>query len=406
MTSEVSVKVRPAPDTSTTGKHIAALDGLRGVAILLVLMLHLLWANNHPDGGRIVQFFASFISCGSLGVDLFFALSGFLITGILYDTRLSTHFFRNFYARRTLRVFPLYYGFIALLVILSYALGSHWHRGIIGLLTYGIIVPHAIIWDAWWINLSHFWSLAIEEQFYLCWPVFVYALRTKRRILSVAVLLALASFGLRCFINLSGAAHHDAYLAYSWTPARLDGLLFGSALALVTRSSRRDSVLRLSPIVLCGGICALAAYGFLHGGLHEVGDPWMQTFGILIASLTSCAAIASSLRPGSLVARSMQASWLRFFGRYSYGLYVMHYTIATALLPARPAIAAATHSKLMGVLGAAALSLGASILAAMLSYRFFEQPILTLKRHFQDDSATPKLRRQLSNPSPSDLPAA
>jgi peptidoglycan/LPS O-acetylase OafA/YrhL len=302
-----------------------------------------------------------------------------------------------------LRVFPLYYGFIALLVIISYALGSHWHIGIVGLLTYGIVVPHAYIWDAWWINLNHFWSLAIEEQFYLCWPLAVFALRTKRRIAYMAIAVALASFGIRCYINLSGLAHANPYLAYAWTPARLDGLLLGSALAMVVRSSLRDRALRISPTVFVLGVTVLATYGFRHGGLEEIGDPWMQTLGIFCAAVTSCAAIAATLRAGSLFARSMESSWLRFFGRYSYGLYVMHYTIATALSGTRPWIAAATHSKLIGVVGAACISLAASVGAAMLSFHCFEKPILAFKRHFQDDSRALKLRQQLDTIAPSEV---
>jgi peptidoglycan/LPS O-acetylase OafA/YrhL len=385
------------PDTSTTGKHIAALDGLRGVAILMVLMLHLLWANTNPQGGFLLRFFARAISAGSLGVDLFFALSGFLITGILYDTLHSSRFFRNFYARRTLRVFPLYYAFVGLVLAVSLSMGERWHAGLVGVLTYNIIQPPFPISDSKWVNLNHFWSLAVEEQFYLCWPVLVYFLRSKRRIAWAAVIGALVSFSIRCYIQWSGLRNGNPYLGYSWPPARLDALLFGSALAMLVRSQWRERVLHAAPVAFACGTVLLISYGIYSGSLDAVIDPWMQSVGLFCAGLTSCAAIAASLRRGSWFEGAMNHSVLRFFGRYSYGLYVMHYTITTAVIAVmRPWLLSVTHSKLGSVVGSGVVCLGLSLLAAVLSFHFFEQPILGLKRHFQDDSPTPKLRRQLA----------
>lgn len=386
-----------SPDTSTTGKHIAALDGLRGIAILMVLMLHLLWANTDPEGGVLVRFLARAISAGGLGVDLFFALSGFLITGILYDTLGGSRFFRNFYARRSLRVFPLYYAFVALVVMISLSLGEHWHAGLLGILTYSIVHPNAPVTDSKWVNLNHFWSLAVEEQFYLCWPVLVYFLRSKRRIAWAAVIGAMISFFIRCYIQWSGLRNSNVYLGYAWPPARLDALLFGSALAMLVRSKWRERVLQTAPIVLVCGMALLIGYGIHRGSLEAITDPLMQSVGLFCAGLTSCAAIAASLRRGSRFEGIMNQSVLRFFGRYSYGLYVVHYTIATAVTAKmRPWILAEIHSKLWSVVGTAAVCFGLSLLAAMVSFRFFEQPILALKRHFQDDSPSPKLRRQLT----------
>lgn len=385
------------PDTSTTGKHIAALDGLRGIAILMVLMLHMLWSNTNPEGGFLIRFFARAISAGGLGVDLFFALSGFLITGILYDTLHSSRFFRNFYARRSLRVFPLYYAFVALVVVISLSMGGRWHAGLIGILTYNIIQPHAPVTDSTWVNLNHFWSLAVEEQFYLCWPVVVYLLRSKRRIAWAAIIGAMISFSIRCYIQWSGLRNGNPYMGYSWPPARLDALLFGSALAMLVRSQWRERVLQAAPVAFACGVALLIGYGAYRGSLEAISDAWMQSLGLFCAGLTSCAAIAASLRRGSRFETVMSYSVLRFFGRYSYGLYVVHYTITTAINGlARPWLLIVTQSKLLSVLGGAFLSFGLSLLVAMLSFRFFEQPILGLKRHFQDDSATPKLRRQLA----------
>src|SRR5580698_8849519 len=99
-------------------QHVPALDAVRGLAILLVLLIHI--GENLPAGGNgFVQILRDLLSSCWVGVDLFFVLSGFLITGILYDTRSATNFFKAFYVRRFLRIFPLYYGFLLLLIILT-----------------------------------------------------------------------------------------------------------------------------------------------------------------------------------------------------------------------------------------------------------------------------------------------
>src|SRR4051812_12885006 len=97
--------------------HIQSLDGVRGLAITLVFFFHLLQSNNEPTGSGLIDFILKLRDTGWIGVDLFFALSGFLITGILFDTLHSKHYFRNFYIRRALRIFPLYYGVLLFLFL-------------------------------------------------------------------------------------------------------------------------------------------------------------------------------------------------------------------------------------------------------------------------------------------------
>ncbi|HEX6407837.1 MAG TPA: acyltransferase, partial [Gemmatimonadales bacterium] len=114
---------KPAARASFTIGHLPALDGLRGVAILLVMGYHIL--ETFPGGPEVPDLVTRLASVGWIGVDLFFVLSGFLITGILYDTKGSPGFFRNFYIRRVLRIFPLYYGFLALFCLILPALGPN-----------------------------------------------------------------------------------------------------------------------------------------------------------------------------------------------------------------------------------------------------------------------------------------
>src|SRR3954464_13470573 len=173
--------------TMQRDKNIPALDGLRGLAIILVLLFHFT-----PEGGGstpIGHMMRWVSQLGWCGVDLFFVLSGFLITGILFDARGSANYFKNFYMRRVLRIFPLYYGvlIVVFLVVpifktmtaqdLQLMQNQHW------LWLYAANIPPAIS-NEWtlmnqWVRLSHFWSLAIEEHFYLLWPAVVYFFSRK-----------------------------------------------------------------------------------------------------------------------------------------------------------------------------------------------------------------------------------
>ncbi len=244
------------PDESTTGRHIPALDGVRGIAILMVLLGHLFVRNPNPQVSWPLRFAALLFSSGWVGVDLFFVLSGFLITGILYDTQRSAHFFRNFYARRILRIFPLYYAVILGLMAVSLLLGYRWFvPGTLLYLTYlhTLWINGVGYTTAPWVNINHLWSLAIEEQFYSVWPLLVFLLGRKRRIAMAALVGVLLSVSLRCWVYRSGLIGAHPYATYSWTPSRMDGLLLGAVLAMLVRSEWRGAVLRWSPMVFAVG---------------------------------------------------------------------------------------------------------------------------------------------------------
>jgi peptidoglycan/LPS O-acetylase OafA/YrhL len=387
---------RSHPDESTTGKHLPALDGIRGLAILSVLYCHLFWSNPDPAGSPLLRFFAQLRAAGWIGVDLFFVLSGFLITGILYDTLPARRFFRNFYARRVLRIFPLYYGFFLLLLVITSIRGEHWSAiTLLQYLTYVANLPlsnQPPLTNGYWINVNHFWSLAVEEQFYLVWPLLVFLLRTRRRIAMAAVIGAGASLAVRLALVLSGATALHPYLVYSWTPARLDGLFLGGLLAIAVRSRFRQRVLAAAVPVLLSCCAVLVVVWFFDPAFEILGQPAFSTWGLTLLAFTFTSLIAACLRHDGWLQRFASARFLRFFGRYSYGLYIYHYTVGGLIISRlRPELLARFGSKALSVVVPGLIAAAASVAVSWCSFNFFESRFLLLKRKFHDSSPRPKL---------------
>ena len=369
--------------------HIPALDGIRGLAILLVLFDHLFWANSQT-GSRIFDFISTLREASYIGVNLFFALSGFLITGILMDSLAAPNFFRNFYARRSLRIFPLYYGFLLLVLALTPVLHLTWSGWEYSYLTYtsNLIAPfHGGPLQLGLFNINHFWSLQVEEQFYWIWPLVVWHFRNSRSIVRISLAGCGVALGLRivCVILKGHAGFGDPYLPYSFTPCCADNLLYGCCLAALVRSAKRGRVLRVAPYALLGCAAILWIVSMLNNGLDwtKPGTGWMvATFGFSLMGVASASTIAWVLRPGSSTKRIFERPFLRFMGKYSYGIYVFHYSIGSALTPLRGILDAHLHVKALGVLLTALIAGAASVGVAWLSYRFYEAPFLRLKRYF------------------------
>ena len=339
---------------------------------------------------RVVVKGASF---GVLGVDLFFVLSGFLITGLLVEAKGEPHYFRNFYARRTLRIFPLYYFVLAVLFGVIPALTTvppllevaRQHQVWLWTYTTNFYIAATSSWSSL-TYVSHFWSLAIEEHFYLVWPLLVFAFR-RQTLERICVGVIAAGLGLRIVLVLSGVSELSVSVL---TPCRIDTLAVGALLAILVRREGTGAWLleraSLFALVLAGAVVAVSLFGVRTKlwlpVLHEVrGSLYALFFGAL-----TLVSLGRSTRPdAALAARIFRSGLLRFFGKYSYGLYVYHGLFTWYLVEVR---ANERLDRLFGyhhsltILARAALGVGVSVVVAVLSYELMEKRFLGLKRYF------------------------
>lgn len=358
--------------------HVLALDGVRGLAIITVLAGHLLITND-VSASPAIQLLLDIRDLLWVGVTLFFALSGFLITGILYDTLGSERYFRTFFARRALRIFPLYYGLLLVLLLLTKPLHFDWHGQAWRLLTYTTNIPFTYEWvsnPSPQINLRHFWSLAVEEQFYLLWPFVVFSLRSWKKVLAATLVGAALSLAFRASLAFNGLAPQNHTLFGS-----MDALLLGGALALLVRSRYRDFTIRCGAPVFLIALGITLAEAFSHSKFDWWSSMYLTTIGMTILGLGMAALVAASLKQGSIMQAVCNNSVLRFFGRYSYGLYVYHYSVDSALTwRARRILEQHGAPKLVAILGGALIVCGVSVAIAVLSYHLYEVHFLKLKR--------------------------
>lgn len=385
----------------SSADHLPALDGVRGLAILLVLVLHLsdfaqaLWAASSPLDRLVLRL----TSAGWVGVDLFFVLSGFLITGILVDAKERAGYFRNFYARRVLRIFPLYYGFlIVIFLLLPLIPRAGLDAPLRDQLTYwpylqnmrGLLDPGRT--DTFFHDTTgHLWSLAVEEQFYLVWPAILLPF-ARTRLMWICSALIAGALVFRVAIRAAGA---DSDYAYILMPARIDSLALGALLALAARSKHDLGVaVRLAPVA-AGVSAAIVAAIFLWRHALDTNDILVQTIGYTALAVLFGALVisAATSRPGTLLHAVFTRASMRTLGRYSYGMYVIHIPIIVLL----SWTITQTHGDLPAIGGLAlpgtiafSLAGGAATFAlAWLSWHVWEQRWLRLKTRFRSAPSSP-----------------
>jgi peptidoglycan/LPS O-acetylase OafA/YrhL len=379
--------------------HIAGIDGLRAIAIIFVIFCHA----NFEFGGlappnRIDRIFANIFSEGWSGVELFFVISGFLITRILFRTKGSATYYKSFYARRALRIFPLYYVYILFFLFLLPQIANRclpeinniwtfwgeprWPLRASVLFYYYNFVVAALHSHLPLVN--HFWSLSVEEHFYLLWPLIV-ASFGRRSLMRICLAGCGLSFILRCWLAHLSSGKVDVFVL---TPCRLDGIFLGAWLALALADPGDERLVqwwagRAFAISLVAVTATLIWLPLLEYKVF--------TFSVLFAS-----GLALMFKRDWL-SRWLDRPLLRALGRYSYGIYMYHMVMLyciTALLHTSKLLA-----HIPGWLTKSILSLliiAITGLIAFLSYRFFESFFLGLKSKWPEGEACLRISTKIA----------
>jgi len=366
---------------ASSSKRIPELDGLRGLAILLVLVAHyfplVTIAGDHVILRRVLRLFA----LGWSGVDLFFVLSGFLIGGILFESRSSPRYFKTFYFRRAYRILPIYslWLLLYLLVALTYRffvpqtpIGSadlrHFPYYLLFLQNFLFFKAHL---EVIWLGVT--WSLAIEEQFYLCAPFVVRNLRVRPLVIVLGSLVLIAPL-LRLAVYLW--LPQQILLVYLSLFCRADALALGMLAAVGSSLPEVRGYVQAHPNLprnfIIGSACALAAVGYWLLGPREVisGTLGFSCLAFFYLSLL----VFVLLRPGSAIAGATRWKALRKLGMISYCVYIIHGPVLHAVHRIFRASGPSISS--WDAVGATCLALFFTLLLAILSWYLLEKPLI------------------------------
>ncbi|MBI5288892.1 MAG: acyltransferase [Chloroflexi bacterium] len=390
----------PTTTAARSESRLPALDGIRGLAILMVMEFHF-WglvfglSGRRPETG-IDGWAKRITGVGWSGVDLFFVLSGFLITGILYDAKSSNSFFRSFYARRFLRLAPVYYLFLLFVLLVVPFIHE---------INVAADVPELRAIQAWmWLYASnigsavkpfdarlplvhaHFWSLAVEEQFYLVWPVVVFLL-SRRQLMWACGAMVFGALAIRFVLTEGyGAGTFGLNAPGVLMPARMDALALGALIALAARGTELPLLSRLViPVATLSAAYLLGTF-IMHDGLDTL-DNNVRRLGYTCLALLYASLLTAALqaRAGSQLHRLLTLPVLRTFGKYSYAMYVVH--LLTAVVLARQFL---LHDMTPTLFGSqiplniifSATATATTMAIAWLSWQLIEQPLLRLKAFF------------------------
>ncbi len=378
-------------------RYVPALDGLRAIAIVLVALFHYPWEHQY--------FGANPYQGGFLGVDVFFVLSGFLITSLLFQELGETHRISlvAFYARRALRLLPAFAVLFGIAVVSHYAFVDRGKQpSIFGLFS---MLGYFANWAQLWRNdplgplFGHTWSLAIEEQFYILFPLMlVGALRLGLRRFGVGVVLVVGAIGsamwrahlwhastappsfVDWYVNITGRNIPGVNPFGVWnrwyfgTDSRLDGLLLGCAAAVALPWILRHCTRVVRSALLVSAVCAIVGVGFIVGEATILAD-WIPRWGLLtLNALVVVAVVGIVTNPRSLLTRLFGWRPLVWIGRRSYAIYLFHLLVFNELGHVQDHLSSFWWFWLnVAVIG----------IVAALSWRFVEQPFLRRKARFE-----------------------
>lgn len=387
MTETPGVRSRPI----RLSGQIPGLDVLRGAAVIAVVIFHG-FANSgyHGKPSAPSTIFVTLAELGKLGIYLFFNLSGFLITSILLRQREKPRFYRNFYVRRALRILPAY---LLMLFVLK----------ISGLITWWFVAA-CVLFVANMAKLMHasateygvFWTLAVEEQFYLLWPTLVHRLRRTRTLL-IAIL---AGCALAPVLRIVLSLHNIG--TFLLLPTNMDALLYGSLCALLLECGviHTGNIRRIVVVLFATGLVLLLPYVYVSCFLVESSPRFWavwDAFGRFVPFCLFIGAVLLSVQQAQLhdrKARSPAARLFSFFGYVSYGLYLVHPLIFRLYDHIFLQTSLGASRTRFSMLFARFVTVGCvSLLLATLSRRYFEQLFLARKKELAP-YASPALARR------------
>jgi peptidoglycan/LPS O-acetylase OafA/YrhL len=370
--------------------RIEELDGLRGIAVIVVMALHIFKRATEFTEHPVLLAITKFTEIGWVGVDIFFALSGFLITSILLRAKQEEHYFRNFYVRRVLRIFPLYYFAIVLVLLFAPKLESEFTSQL------NVALPVLVLYQQNWavlfrgFHLTRYlgitWSLAIEEQFYFIWPFVVFSLN-RERLIKAGIGYIIVSFVTRIFAvffwgNLGDVSRFFFYASF----ARFEEIIFGALLAVfLTGDGAREQVRHYSfPLFVVSFLTFLTlCYLVLPNSPH----PEYANIPLTVGGYTTAALFATALigvfvthPPKDILRRLFRNPVLVFFGKYSYSMYIFHISAALILLDVY------WHTGLRGwkpYILYIVTTYAVTVLIALLTWNLLEKHMLGLKKYFE-----------------------
>jgi peptidoglycan/LPS O-acetylase OafA/YrhL len=360
------------------GSHIPSLDGLRGIAMISVMLYHFF----------LIPYAAWF------SIDSFFVLSGFLITGILLDTKANKNYFKNYIARRMLRILPLYYGVLIIFFLITPLIVSKE-----SLAPYAIYYEHEsnfwVYLQNWFLMLHetdlkgsgrillHLWSLAVEEQFYIVWP-FVVLLFNVNNLVRFICAVIVFSITLKCYYFFSGHAWQYTYFN---TFTRLDELCIGGLVAIAVRNEK--VIARLQTIVPYVFkillVFILAAIAIKRPAAPK--SQFLEPLGTTVAAIFFASLIlyCMSSHKRNLVKKVLENKILIFFGSYSYSMYIFHVPILAVIRPALFQFLQKHIHHTIAFMLDNLICMFLVIAASQVTWYLIEKPALKLKRFFKYD---------------------
>jgi len=367
-------------------KHIKVLDGIRGWAIIFVMLYHFTIPFQQSIGLNSVDFiFAKFLQMGWVGVDLFFVMSGFLITNILLSTQSKPNYYKNFYVRRILRIFPLYYGMLLILLIVMPAISDSFasktatmQANSFWFWTYLVNWKVASLGTFADFQSGYMWSLAVEEQFYIVWPLIVHLFRNN--LIKASSVLLFTSLLLKIWLLFYGAS---GTTIYTMTITHLDGLLLGSIFGSLYFHKKITSSL----ITQVGYFAVFASIGcvtlIITSGAFIFYSSLVGSIGVTFISIIFTYILLKAVRAEINTSLLTQPLVIKC-GQLCYGLYLLHQPIAILV---NEKLISSTSFVLNGsyiptVILSSLICFVISLIVASVSYKLFELPLLKLKKYF------------------------